>query len=91
VSHHWGNNTITIQGNNTIRTIFVTKKLGAPTKHPRILIFYDFHFRISNEKEDFMFAIQPRLFSIGTIAILTSIWSNQSFKLITITGLNLVD
>jgi hypothetical protein len=38
-----------------------------------------------------MFAIEPRLFSIGTIVVLTSIWSNQSFKLITITGLNLVD
>jgi len=39
VSHHWGNNTITIQGNNTIRTIFVTKKLGAPTKNPYMLLF----------------------------------------------------
>ncbi len=90
MSHHWGNNIITIQGNNTIKTIFVTKKLGAPTKHPRILICYDFHFKIF-EKEDFMFATKPRLFSIGTIVVLTSIWSNQSLKLITITGLNLVD
>jgi hypothetical protein len=38
-----------------------------------------------------MFAIEPRLFSIGTIAILTSIWSNQSVKLITLAGLNLVE
>jgi hypothetical protein len=54
--HHWGNNTITIQGNDTIRTIFVTKKLGAPTKRPRILVCYDFHSRIFDEEEDFMFA-----------------------------------
>jgi hypothetical protein len=33
VFHNWGNNTIIIQVINTIRTIFVTKKLGAPTKH----------------------------------------------------------
>jgi hypothetical protein len=56
VSHHWDNNIITIQGNNIIKTIFVTKKLGPPTKHPRILICYDFQFKISDEKEDFMFA-----------------------------------
>jgi hypothetical protein len=36
MSHRWGTNTINIQGNGTIRTIFVTKKLGAPTKRPRI-------------------------------------------------------
>ncbi len=87
MSHHWGNNIITIQGNNTIRTIFVTKKLGTPTKHPRILICYDFHFRIFDEKEDFMFATEPGLFSIGTMDVLISIWSNQSLKLITITSL----
>jgi hypothetical protein len=31
VFHDWGNNIITIQGNGTIRTILVTKKLGATT------------------------------------------------------------
>jgi hypothetical protein len=59
VSHHWGNNTINIQRNDIIRNIFVTKKLGAPTKHPRILVCYDFHFKISDEEEDFMFATKP--------------------------------
>jgi hypothetical protein len=38
-----------------------------------------------------MFATKPRLFSIGTIVVLTSIWSNQLVKLITSVGLNLVD
>jgi hypothetical protein len=32
VFHEWGNNIITMQITNTIRTIHVTKKLGAPTK-----------------------------------------------------------
>jgi hypothetical protein len=38
-----------------------------------------------------MFAIEPRLFSIGTIVVITSVWSNQPIKLITSTGLNLVE
>ncbi len=37
-----------------------------------------------------MFAIGPILFSIGTIAIPTSIWSNEPIKLITLTCFNLV-
>jgi hypothetical protein len=37
-----------------------------------------------------MFAIEPWLFSIITIAVPTLIWSNQLVKLITSTGLNLV-
>jgi hypothetical protein len=56
MSHHWGNNTITVKGNDTIRTIFVNKKLGASTKFLRILVCYDFHSRIFDEEEDFMFA-----------------------------------
>ncbi len=31
----FGGASITIQGNNIIRTILVTKKLGALTKHPK--------------------------------------------------------
>ncbi len=56
VSHNWGNNIITIQGTEIIITIHVTKKLGTQTKWPEILICYDFHFGISNEVEDLMFA-----------------------------------
>jgi hypothetical protein len=32
VAHNWGNNTMTIQGNGTIKTILVTKHLGAKVK-----------------------------------------------------------
>jgi hypothetical protein len=37
-----------------------------------------------------MFATKPWLFSIGTIVVLTSIWSNQHLKLITSPSLNFV-
>ncbi len=33
VFRDWGNNIITKQGNDIVRTIHVTKKLGAPTKY----------------------------------------------------------
>jgi hypothetical protein len=91
VSHDWGNNTITKQGINIVRTIFITKKLRAPTKCPKMLVCYDFHSRIFDKKKDLMFATKSRLFSIGTIAILTLVWSYQLVKLTTSTCLNLVE
>jgi hypothetical protein len=54
--HDLGNNIIIIQGTGTIRIIHVTKKLGAPTKCPKVLICYDFHSRIYDKEEDLMFA-----------------------------------
>jgi hypothetical protein len=41
VSHDWGNNTNIIQGTDTIITIHVIKKLGAPTKCSEVLVCYD--------------------------------------------------
>ncbi len=38
-----------------------------------------------------MFAIQLKLFSIGTIIVPTLVWSNQLIKLITLAGLNIVE
>jgi hypothetical protein len=58
-----------IQGTNTIITIPITKKLGAQTMRPEILISYDFHFGIFDEVEDLMFATESKLFSIGTIGV----------------------
>ncbi len=57
--HDWGNNTITVQGIGTVRTIHVTKKLKAPTKHLKMLICYDFHFGMFDEEEDLIFATKP--------------------------------
>jgi hypothetical protein len=56
VSHDWGTNIVTIQGIGIIKTIHITKKLGVQTKRPKVLVCYDFHYRIFNEKEDVMFA-----------------------------------
>jgi hypothetical protein len=54
MSHDWGNNTITIQG-NTIRTILVIKKIRAPIKCLEMLACYDFHFGIFDKEKDLMF------------------------------------
>jgi hypothetical protein len=56
VSHDWGKNIFTVQGIGTIKTVFFIKKLGAPTKCPKVLVCYDFHFGISDKEEDLMFA-----------------------------------
>jgi hypothetical protein len=34
VTHDWGNNVITIQGNGIIKTISVNKKIGVETRWP---------------------------------------------------------
>jgi len=80
--HDWGNNTITIQGMGTIRTIFVTKKLKTPTKHPKMLICYDFHSRIFDQEKDLMFASEPGLFLIKTIVVLTLVKIDELINLI---------
>ncbi len=45
-----------------MKTILVTKKLSVESKRPKVLVCYDFHFEIFNEKEDMMFAIELDLF-----------------------------
>ncbi len=37
-THDWGNNVIIVQGNGTVITILMNKKLGAETKRPQILV-----------------------------------------------------
>ncbi len=56
-----------------------------------MLICYDFHFGIFVKEEDLMFAIEPRLFSIGTIYVPTLIKFEQPISLISSTCLNLVE
>ncbi len=41
VTHDRGNNVINVQGNQTIRTILVNKKLGAQTRRPQTLVCFD--------------------------------------------------
>jgi hypothetical protein len=59
------NNIITIQGNGTIQTIVVTKHLGINLKRPYVLLCFDYHDGITNEKEYMMFVSELELFSIG--------------------------
>ncbi len=42
VTHGWGNNIVTIQGNGTVKTILVTKHLKAEVKRPEVLLCYDY-------------------------------------------------
>jgi hypothetical protein len=40
-----------------VRTIPITKKLGVQTKRLKVvLVYYDFHFGLSDEEEDMLFA-----------------------------------
>ncbi len=55
VSHDWGTNIVIIDRTNLVKTILIIKKLGVQTKRPKVLMCYDFHYGISNEKEDIMF------------------------------------
>jgi hypothetical protein len=66
-------NTVTIQGDGTVTTIVVTKYLGAEVKRPQVLLCYNYYNGITNEEEDIIFAIKPKLFSIGIISLLDTI------------------
>lgn len=48
VSHDWETNLITIQGNCIFITIVVTKRLYGTTKSPKVLLCYDFMYRVIN-------------------------------------------
>jgi hypothetical protein len=41
VTHDWGNNVITVQGNGTVKIISNNRKLGAETRRPQVLVCYD--------------------------------------------------
>jgi hypothetical protein len=48
-------------------TIIVTKHLGGEIRKPEVLLCYDYQNGITNEKEDIIFAIEPKLFLIRTL------------------------
>ncbi len=62
VTHDWGNNTMTIQGNGTVITIIVIKHLGIEVKWPKMLWCCNYQNGITYEEEDIIFAIEPKLF-----------------------------
>ncbi len=75
MAHDWGNNTITIQQNGTVKTITITKHLGGEVRRPKMLLCYDYQNGITNEEKDIIFAIEPKLFSTWTINLLETIQS----------------
>ncbi len=79
VTHDRGNNVINVQGNGTIKTISINKKLRAKTRRPQVLVYYDLLKRLTNEKEDIIFETELKLLSIGTIII-----SNETISLLNI-------
>jgi hypothetical protein len=58
VTHDWGSNIVTIQGNGMARTITITKHLGGEVRRPKMLLCYDYHNGITDE-EDIIFATKP--------------------------------
>ncbi len=56
VSHDWGNNIMTIQGNGVVRIVMVTKHLGTYVKQPKMLLCYNYQNGITDEKENIIFA-----------------------------------
>jgi len=80
VTHGWGNNVITIQGNGIVRTILVNRKLGIKTKRPQVLVCYDLLQRLTYE-EDLIFETKPKLLSIGTITFLQEMVSSLNVRI----------
>jgi uncharacterized protein (DUF1499 family) len=75
VAHDLGNSIVTIEGNATIRIITVTKHLESEVRRSEVLLCYDYPNGIIDEEENIIFAIEPILFSIGTISLLDTIQS----------------
>jgi hypothetical protein len=85
VTHDQGNNVIIVQGKRIVKTISINKKLGlAKTRRPKVLVCYDLMDGLTNEEEDLIFEIEPKMFSTGTIIILNEIVSLLSVGVIEI-------
>jgi hypothetical protein len=91
VTHNWGNHVINVQGNGTIITILINKKLGVGTKRPQILVCYDLMERSTNEEEDLIFEIEQELFSIDTITFSKETISLLSVRVLKINSIEEFD
>ncbi len=58
---------ITIQRNETVKTITITKHLEGEVRRLKMFMCYDYQNGITYEKEDIIFVIEPNLSLIGTI------------------------
>ncbi len=94
VTHDWGNNVIIVQGNGTIKTISINRKLGAKTRRPQVLVYYDLMEGLGDEEEDLIFEIELEFFSISTITLMShglsyrKLLSFSSIVFLSITDLN---
>jgi hypothetical protein len=70
VSHDWGKNLVTIQGNGIVLMITMTKHMGNDIKRLEVLVCYNFQHGIIDDEKDVIFTVEPKLFSIGTIVLL---------------------
>jgi hypothetical protein len=65
----WGSNIITIQGNGIVITVTIAKHLGGELRRLEMLLCYYYQNGITYEEENIIVAIEPKLFSIGTISL----------------------
>jgi hypothetical protein len=59
VTHDWGNNVVIVQGNGTVRTKLVNKKLGAETRRPQVFVCYNLMEGLTYEEDDLIFETEP--------------------------------
>jgi hypothetical protein len=69
VTHDWGNNMITIEGNGIMHTIVVTKHFDGNMKRPIMFLYYNSSDGIKDEEEDVLLATNPCLSTIWTITL----------------------
>jgi len=70
VTRDGGNNLITIEGNDTVQTIVITKHLDKNIKMTKVLHCYDFMNGITNKEEEVLLQTKLDLFTIDTITLL---------------------
>jgi hypothetical protein len=68
-----------VKGNETIRTITVTKHLRGEVRRPKVLQCYNYQNGIIDEK--YIFVIKQELFSIGIISLLNTIQSIKTINM----------
>jgi hypothetical protein len=70
VTHDYGNNLITIEGNGMVRIIAVTKHLDGNIKLHEVLFYFDFMNDVIDDMEGVLLQIELNIFTIGTITLL---------------------
>jgi hypothetical protein len=78
MTHDWGSNIVTIQGNGIIKIITIIKNLRSKVRRPKVLLCYNYQNGIINLGKKIIFATKPKLFSIGIINFPKTIQSVKS-------------